>query len=311
MVRLSPSDARPDGVAVLALDLDVRERSDGEARTAARTVAAQVSAARVFLKIDSTLRGPIAGLVAGALEGSGRLVAVVAPAFPEQGRVLVNGQLRLGNQAADGDRLHDRLQADLVGADGIEAAIAHGSRRVVVDAADGADLGRVAEAWRRHPEWLVVGSSGLARRVAGAARTWERRGEARHVLVVAGSPAQATRAQLARLPADPRVTVLASAATHERDTGQQAAALAEQVCTMSRPGGMILTGGQTARLVCQRLSVSGIELQGELEPGMPIGRLIGGPWARMDVVTKAGGFGGPLALLDAIWALGVSCQEAT
>ena len=50
---------------------------------------------RLFVKIDSTLRGPIEALVAGALEGSGRDVAVVAPAFPEQGRLLVGGRLQL------------------------------------------------------------------------------------------------------------------------------------------------------------------------------------------------------------------------
>ena len=37
------------------------------------------------------LRGPIGGLVAGALSGSGKQVAVLAPAFPEQGRLLSDG----------------------------------------------------------------------------------------------------------------------------------------------------------------------------------------------------------------------------
>src|SRR3954447_10810699 len=70
---------------VLAIDLDVRERSDTDAAQASAAAAAPLAAAdfsaRLYLKIDSTLRGPVAGLVRGALEGSGKPIAVVAPAF--------------------------------------------------------------------------------------------------------------------------------------------------------------------------------------------------------------------------------------
>jgi uncharacterized protein YgbK (DUF1537 family) len=72
----------------------------------------------------------------------------------------------------------------------------------------------------------------------------------------------------------------------------------------STPGAVVLTGGQTARLVCQHIGALGVRLLGELEPGVPIGYLIGGKWDGVPVITKAGGFGSPSTLLDAARAFG-------
>jgi uncharacterized protein YgbK (DUF1537 family) len=53
--------------------------------------------------------------------------------------------------------------------------------------------------------------------------------------------------------------------------------------------GLVLTGGETAVGVARRLGAVGIRLEGELEPGIPLGRLIGPrPYG---VITKAGAFG--------------------
>ena len=43
-----------------------------------------------------------------------------------------------------------------------------------------------------------------------------------------------------------------------------------------------------------------IEVLGEVKPGMPIGRLKGGPAEGKLLVTKAGGFGTPSALAEAL-----------
>ncbi|QQE73622.1 four-carbon acid sugar kinase family protein [Brevibacillus composti] len=53
--------------------------------------------------------------------------------------------------------------------------------------------------------------------------------------------------------------------------------------------GMILTGGDTAKAVCRHMGATGMELLRELEPGIPLGRLVGPH--RFCVVTKAGAFG--------------------
>jgi uncharacterized protein YgbK (DUF1537 family) len=65
-------------------------------------------------------------------------------------------------------------------------------------------------------------------------------------------------------------------------------------------GGLILSGGETAHFVCQVLQVDAIELSGEIEPGVPWGRLRGGPADGLPVVTKAGGFGQEATLVDAV-----------
>ncbi|AEI43743.1 four-carbon acid sugar kinase family protein [Paenibacillus mucilaginosus] len=72
--------------------------------------------------------------------------------------------------------------------------------------------------------------------------------------------------------------------------------------------GVILTGGDTAKAVCRELGVSGIQLLREVEPGIPLGRLIGD--IPLPVVTKAGAFGGEHSLSHAKSALkGESSHE--
>lgn len=53
--------------------------------------------------------------------------------------------------------------------------------------------------------------------------------------------------------------------------------------------GIVLTGGDTAKTISKELGVTGIELIGEVEPGMPFSRMLGGP--ELLTVTKAGAFG--------------------
>jgi uncharacterized protein YgbK (DUF1537 family) len=66
--------------------------------------------------------------------------------------------------------------------------------------------------------------------------------------------------------------------------------------------GLVLSGGETAIHVARALGASGLLIEDEVEPGVPVSSLIGPRPCR--VVTKAGGFGGPLTLVDAVAALG-------
>src|SRR4051812_10932157 len=54
-------------------------------------------------------------------------------------------------------------------------------------------------------------------------------------------------------------------------------------------GGLVVTGGETARAMMVRCGIAGLRLRGELEPGVPVGISIGA--AEIPVVTKAGAFG--------------------
>jgi uncharacterized protein YgbK (DUF1537 family) len=316
--------AWPNDTEVLSVDLDLRERSNDHAETvtheAARQLTAALPAADVLLKIDSTLRGPIAGMVAGALAGSGKAVAVLAPAFPEQGRLFRDGRVYVNGVAG----------ASLKEALGIQHTAVLGAQHVVVDAESPTNLQTLARGWPHHPEWLLVGSGGLARQIAGHApqRAKILRTGRGAILVVAGSPTPQTQAQIERLrglgpivvvgdeTAVPRrpsgvheMIVVCTSPSSDRDAGEAAQALAEVTEGWAAdflPGALVLTGGATARAVCERLGAHGVRLEGELEPGIPYGQLQGGPWHGVQVVTKAGGFGTPETLLDVVRALGVS-----
>jgi uncharacterized protein YgbK (DUF1537 family) len=64
---------------------------------------------------------------------------------------------------------------------------------------------------------------------------------------------------------------------------------------------LVLTGGDTAVGVARRLGAVGVRLEGEVEPGIPVGILIGPKPYR--VVTKAGAFGEPGTLVRAVETL--------
>jgi uncharacterized protein YgbK (DUF1537 family) len=85
-------------------------------------------------------------------------------------------------------------------------------------------------------------------------------------------------------------------------SARMAAGLAEvarRALRCAGAGGLVLTGGQTARAVCDALGIAAIDLVGEIEPGLPLGRAVGMP---LDIVAKAGSFGDRLPLVRALAA---------
>jgi len=56
-------------------------------------------------------------------------------------------------------------------------------------------------------------------------------------------------------------------------------------------GGIMVTGGTTALKLLEGVSGEGIEVAEEIEPGVPIGRIVGGRLDGFRILTKAGGFG--------------------
>ena len=85
----------PDTGAV-ALVTDTRQSSAGETEARnfelARRALADHSDAIVYQKIDSTLRGQPAHALAGTMRALVVERALVAPAYPGQGRTTINGQ---------------------------------------------------------------------------------------------------------------------------------------------------------------------------------------------------------------------------
>ncbi|MBM7599160.1 uncharacterized protein YgbK (DUF1537 family) [Virgibacillus halotolerans] len=64
--------------------------------------------------------------------------------------------------------------------------------------------------------------------------------------------------------------------------------------------GAVLTGGDIAGATCKELNGEGIRVIGEVEAGIPYGRLFGGFFDGIPIVTKAGAFGTEQALSKAL-----------
>jgi len=66
------------------------------------------------------------------------------------------------------------------------------------------------------------------------------------------------------------------------------------------PGGLVLTGGDTACAVLQKLEIGVLELAGEIAPGLPLAFSRSPAFPGLPVITKAGAFGGPEALVRCV-----------
>jgi uncharacterized protein YgbK (DUF1537 family) len=294
-----------------------------------------------YKKIDSTLRGPLGAEIDAVLDASGATLAVVCPAYPANGRVLRAGTLLVeGTPAAQTAAGRDPLAPvreshlpSLLAAqtrrgvghierpgggqraaalrEALGAQVAKGASVVVCDAEDEADLEAIALACTACDEWLPVGSAGLARPTARALA--ERKG--RQVLLVCGSLHPAARRQVHRVQAvlGGQVTVLATAPdVDERGGGTQTVELLAQdahawLLKVAPQGlflaGIVVTGGDTLLALLDALGARGVDLEREVAPGLPLGRVVGGPWAGTPLVSKAGGFGGEEVLVDTVQLL--------
>ncbi|HCL80236.1 MAG TPA: hypothetical protein DIC53_09755 [Synergistaceae bacterium] len=81
------------------------------------------------------------------------------------------------------------------------------------------------------------------------------------------------------------------------------AAIVAQVLRNVGTGGLFVTGGEVAVEVVRALGGRGVRLVREVEPGIPLVRLLGGPHDGLPVVTKAGGFGGEATMANCVDAL--------
>jgi len=206
-------------------------------------------------------------------------------------------------------------------------ALRHGDREwCAVDAAMEGDLDVVCEALEDFSaDVLPVASGGLLR--AAAARVPRRHDAAllraartggRGLLVVYGSVQPRTQTQIAQLLADPATRTVdlqalapGVAADYFREgcivatrvawTSGETAALGGMLAEAARSGvaGVLATGGDTARRLCQAAGCTRLDLLGEVAPGLPLGLFGDGCLAGTPLVTKAGGFGDPAAVVRA------------
>jgi 4-hydroxythreonine-4-phosphate dehydrogenase len=328
----------------------------------------------LYKKIDSTLRGNVAGEIAALLNArrsinpaTKKLSILVAPALPTQGRITVGGRLLVHGVplektdvwqfeacAAQSDivqLLSDAgLSCGLVGTNTVRSclpllqqAITQSAIRVdvvVCDAETDDDLRAIAKASLGNPSITAfVGSAGLATHIPqaiGIAPHTEPRPRnfvSGATLFVVGSAASVSRQQtrilecipdIATFRATPAVlhkspmmcTQIVQTLQSSRDVlivldgGEHCSTHDGQFLTQALSdlvsrcaqflGALVATGGETARAVLDALGIQRLRLLGEVEAGLPFSVADG--WTRsLLVITKAGAFGSPQAL--------VSCRE--
>lgn len=369
------------GVVATSRSLDSRPLSDAQAAMRTRLAVSKQLAAgtdRLYVKVDSTMRGSVAGQVTGALsawtQAHPDALTVICPAYPQMGRVIVDGSMLINGTPLDQSAasfdpvtpVNSSVLGDLVPgavsiancgtaaelADALIAA-AQTSDRLVVDARWDMDLRRLAEAVEIVGSRVVcVGSAGLARYLA---EVWRLDGSVEFaketteavtgtVVVSVSSLNEVTFDQVAYL----RSTLGEHAQWHEfsgdqlqdwtgmRDLGRALTAgddvhpeivvlqpsparvqgvdaarsvargLAAAVGGMVESGGLgalLLVGGDGAQAALQELDATALRIDRQVSEGVPLGRIVGGLSAELQVVTKAGGFGTNTTITDVISAM--------
>ena len=318
----------------IALDSASREASVDDAIARTRAAARALWTGRrslALLKVDSVWRGsPAAAIATAGTEGRFDRV-VVAPAFPEQGRVTRDGGQwvveRAGLRCVVPDIAAELRRYGLGAASETSASLA--TVAVVCDASSPDDLAAIVKRhWRSDARTLWCGTRGLARALAdhaagtgGAMATAARETPALRgpVLVVVGTDHPVSVAQasvLERLPAvacrtvdtgAPRVDAVRTEAeaapavllrfaipegsTREVARRAIAEALRDEVQRLPRPGLVVATGGETVRALSEALGATRLDVLTEHEPGIPIAVWGDGRWAGTPILSKSGGFG--------------------
>jgi D-threonate/D-erythronate kinase len=346
-----------------------------QARCAIEAVARRIpQGTLLYKKIDSTLRGHPSAELQALMDAAHVGNALVAPAFPAQGRTTKDSR-----QLLDGQPLEQTAFGKEIGSSDLRVIFAQPHRDVrainllrvrllvddewrsqlrseigefvyIADAETQADLITLARAAVASQVWAPVlcGSAGLASALADVLTPAPAKPfaalEVLHpgpALVIAGSRHPATTRQVAVASRSGAVVVqtplefgndesegavaqLAQAAATYLGAGQDVilttvnlpesplgqyriakrlGAVAAQLLARFKPAGLVLTGGDIAMAVCTALGAESLQLLGEVQPGIALGCLADGAYSGLLVVTKAGGFGGDDALVDALRTL--------
>ncbi len=286
----------PAGSGVV--DLGSRAMSASDAQRAATTLATS-PAAWVAHKIDSTLRGNWAAELLARQQATGRRI-VLLPGWPELGRTCVGGEVFVDDTSV-GSVLDQLPSADVVAdAGSLGAWLGTDNAIAVCDVPTTAAMHALAAVLAGY-DVLVAGPAGPLGAVFAASRTERSTGGRvqldEPVLVVCGSAHHVSREQLRRLRlARPDLAAIATPAPdddlHHRAVLELVAQARVRMAEL-QPRTLVIIGGDTA---AELLGPAPRTVSGFAALGMPVSvdETGDGPV----VVTKAGGFGGPNAIVD-------------
>jgi uncharacterized protein YgbK (DUF1537 family) len=317
----SGEQVTPERNTVRAFSTETRNLSGPEAARIVEHVIAAFAVERgsiLFKKIDSACRGNLGTETISALQASGAVLALVAPAFPATGRTVVEGVMHIRDSAEQKTSFRlmnvfsgiDAERVELLSAgtvsdlqQGILSALERGTRILLCDAETQEVLVRLATAADRVPQPLLwTGSAGLARALASTFPALNQEGQREQswregrTLMFVGTNHSVTQRQLAYVRRQSGVTQDHIHCVQWNETSADSLKAAFARAPVSA---LILTGGDTAAFVLATLQARAIRVAGELSPGIPWGFIEGGDADGRAVVTKSGGFGQETTLADA------------
>ena len=307
----------------LAFDLGTRELSDARSAELATSAAALLDGADLaYLKCDSLLRGSLAQEIVACLQAQHFDHCIIAPAFPAQRRITRNGRQWAAAHGGDEWRLAGPDLAAQLNASGFSVAKCRPGDRAppgvsLWDAETIEALRQIVTEGRRLPgRVLWCGTAGLAEAMAGAEPL---RIEAigSPLLALVGTDHPVTQRQLSEVeshrvvfdPEDAAAGIVAIEAQLEQKGGAVVTVRMPDVserhlaarhiggsftnllALLPQPGALFVTGGETLSRVCAALGTEALEVQGEIEPGIPVSVLKGGKWRGVRVISKSGAFG--------------------
>lgn len=263
-----------DGVPVAETDMGRDPRKPAVTSSLAECLQGKGAAGVRTVSLDEIRKG----MVPSVLEGAGFRGNFCFDAETEEDLELIAGGVRASVPAED---------VLWVGSAGLAGALVSSARPVLLvvgslSPMSALQAGHVIDRGLAAPVPADIGAlladgPGEAERLARKAAAMLRRGK--NVLLISSLEEQQVEAG------------------RNADAGERiCAVLADAVFRILEecgPGGIFVTGGEVAIHVVRALGGRGAALVDEVEPGIPLVRLLGGPLEGLPLITKAGGFGSP------------------
>jgi uncharacterized protein YgbK (DUF1537 family) len=306
-----------------AVDAASREVEAAEAEGSAARHAPHLAPGRgviAFRKVDSLLRGHPGREIAATLRMLSVDHCVIAPAFPFHGRATRGGRqyvLRDASWEKTGEDLAATLESR-----GMKVSLMKPGDPVppgisLWDAETDEDLGRIARSGSGLAGTVLwCGSGGLAAVLSRPRPLLPISGIPRPLLGIFGSDHPVTEAQLGACGGN--ILVLRHGAASEASrvssmmeeqgvclvrfelpqcsgrpeaSARIARGVDELVRHIHAPASLLAVGGETLRSLCRALGADHLAVRGQVIPGIPVSRMVGGLWDGAEVVSKSGAFG--------------------
>ncbi|RDD54031.1 MAG: four-carbon acid sugar kinase family protein [Candidatus Korarchaeota archaeon NZ13-K] len=278
----------------------------------------------LYKKVDSTMRGNV-GAELGEICEFLNAEMPFTPAYPEQGRIVIDGTLYVRGKLLEETSYAKELP--ITSSNILEILRSTTNLRVGYwedrdamirtfrNIRERRDLSEAMETIIDEGLRVMGGSAGLAIELSeflGCERGDEVRAHG-PVLFLSGSGNEVTREQFSVLAREvpvfgydeegirsSRRRLLEGAdAAMLFDLGKALKGIRELVDLIidSRPSALVVVGGETLRAVLRQLEVSAIRMGSYPEDGVAAGWIVGGPLDGTPLISKAGGFGDPETLL--------------